>query len=190
MMQGIPMNDLVNDSLSQALRRLKAALGGPGLAALALMLATGAFTAVTLNPLEARNAEAGAAHRAEAPARREGPSRDTAAKLAAFYRFFDTHEEPTDWLARLHAIAGSVGVEMRAAEYRLKSGGGRLDQYEITLPLTGNYSQLRAFVENALIEIPVASLDQVTLRRERGNDARVQADVRLTLHLSAMGAKP
>jgi hypothetical protein len=189
MIEGAQMKNLLSHSLpdlmGDPLRRLRRGLGAPGLAALALALATGAFSAAVLGPLEEHNAALAAeAARGEAPARRAPGSRDASAKLAAFYRFFDTREEPTDWLAKLHAIAGAVGVEIRAAEYRLKDGGGRLDQYEITLPLTGNYSQLRAFLENALIEIPVASLDAVALRRERGDDARVQADVRLTLHLA------
>ena len=56
-------------------------------------------------------------------------------------------------------------------------------RYEITLPLTGSYSQIRSFLKNALAEIPVLSLDQVNLKKDRPGDGPVNADVRMTLHL-------
>jgi len=49
--------------------------------------------------------------------------------------------------------------------------------------VTGSYAQIRAFLENALIQVPVLSLDQVKFHKERANDASVRADVQLTLHL-------
>jgi len=58
-----------------------------------------------------------------------------------------------------------------------------MERYEITLPLAGSYAQIRTFLENALIEIPVMSLDQVAFRRERASELQVQAEVRVTLHL-------
>ena len=39
-------------------------------------------------------------------------------------------------------------------------------RYEIVLPVTGSYGQIRDFLKRARAEIPVMSIDQVTLRKE------------------------
>ena len=43
--------------------------------------------------------------------------------------------------------------------------------------------QIREFLRRSLAEIPVLSLDQVTLKRENRNDGTVHAELRLTLHM-------
>ena len=76
-----------------------------------------------------------------------------------------------------------AGLEMRTADYRLAATDGRLARYEITLPLTGTYAQLRSFFAEALDQNPVLSLDQLNLRRKRVNDTVIEAEASLTLHL-------
>ena len=174
---------------SGRLRRLRDELGGAGLVALGLLTGAVLFLLFVLKPLEARNellarqlaraVSAGSAAdarlvRAAAPA----------AQLAAFYQFFDTKQETTDRLAELYGIGKATGVELRAAEYRLQKTGTRIERYEIALPLTGSYAQVRAFLENALIAIPVLSLDRVKFHRKRPDDTLVEAEVRLTLYLA------
>ena len=162
-------------------------LGWPGKAALALLASTAVFHQAALIPLDAqrqsleRSAERAARLRSPDPnlVRAASPS----SKLAAFYRFFQREESTTDWLAKLYAVAEKSGVSLRLAEYRLAPGPGKLDLYEIALPLAGDYAQIRAFLENALIEIPVLSLDQVNFRRKRTNDLTVETEVRLTMHV-------
>jgi hypothetical protein len=65
----------------------------------------------------------------------------------------------------------------------MQTSGPRMARYEIKLPVSGNYAQIRSFLQNALAEIPVLSLDEVKFKRERASDASVQADLRLTLYL-------
>ena len=93
-------------------------------------------------------------------------------------------EAATDWLARLNAIGARSGVQIRSADYRMQKTGTRLERYEVVLPLTGSYPQIRAFLGQALAEIPVLSLDQVTIKRERAQGGAVQAEARMTLHLA------
>jgi hypothetical protein len=172
----------------QAVRRLRAELGLPGLWGVALAIVAIAFFILAVRPLEGR-AQAMEGQLAQ-QARQAPPAganlvraSTPAAKLAAFYRFFETDEATTDWLARLYAIANKVGVELRSADYKRHKTGTRIERYEIVMPLTGNYAQIRAFLENSLIEIPVLSLDRVTFQKKRPNDVMVEAEVRLTLHL-------
>lgn len=174
--------------LAGGLRRMSDELGVAGLAAFGLLAGGALFLFLVLKPLEARNERLD--RQIERSVQQDTAldsarmrSATPAAKLAAFYRFFDTEEKSTDWLARLHSIGKAAGVVLRAAAYRMQPTGTPIERYEIVLPVAGGYAQIRAFLNNALAEIPVLSLDQVNFRRARANDAMVQADVRLTLHL-------
>jgi Tfp pilus assembly protein PilO len=163
-------------------------LGWAGLAAFALLGVATLFLVMVLKPLETRNEQleqqlARAARQATprdgAPVQATSP----AARLAAFYGLLRGEEQTTDRLATIHAIGRAAGVEFRSAEYRVHRGTGRIERYEIALPVTGKYSQIRTFLDRSLAEIPVLSLDQVNFKRDGADDASVQAEVRLTLHL-------
>jgi len=119
-------------------------------------------------------------------ARRGALPGDAAGRLAEYYRFFLREEPVTDWLARLYDIGRKVGIELLSGDYGLsRPEGAKLGQYQITLPVTGSYAQIRAFAENALLEIPPLSLDQIHFRRKRVSDAQVEAEIRMTLYLPA-----
>ena len=51
------------------------------------------------------------------------------------------------------------------------------------LPVAGSYAQMRDFLARALAEIPVLSLDQISSSARTATTARVQAELRLTLHM-------
>lgn len=106
-------------------------------------------------------------------------------QLAAFYEFFDRSETVDTWLAKLYGAATAAGVELRAGDYRLADSRYHFDRYHISLPVRGSYAQIRAFLEGALAEIPVLSLDHVGFRRKGTSEPRVEADIVLTLHLRA-----
>ena len=71
---------------------------------------------------------------------------------------------------------------MQSATYRSEQAG-RIERYQILLPVSGSYAQMREFVDRALTEIPVLSLDQMSLKRESRRDGAVQAELKLTLHM-------
>jgi Tfp pilus assembly protein PilO len=158
------------------LLRLKHELGSLGMAALVLMGAAMAFSALMLAPLEKRN-QALQASLKKAP--RASPSGE---KVEAVYGFLNKDAETTDWLAKLYGIGKATGVELKSATYRTQTDAGRLERYEIVLPATGSYPQIRDFLKRALGEIPVLSLDQMSVKRESRNDGAVQAELKLTLH--------
>jgi Tfp pilus assembly protein PilO len=165
--------------MRKRLLELRDQLGPAGLASLALLAAAVAFFALAVQPLEQKER----ALRAALEGHAGGPQAQLGAeRLSAFYRFLERKEETTDWLAKLHGIARASGVELRSATYRTQAAGARLERYEIVLPVSGSYAQIRDFLKRALAEIPVLSLDQVSLKRESRNDARVQAELRLAIH--------
>ena len=167
------------------LRKARHELGTAGVVAVALFVIAALLFFLAVKPLESRNAlledELARAESLTAGGRGAGAA---GSRLAAFYRYFETGESATDWLARLNAIGARAGVQMPSADYRLQKTGTRLERYEVVLPLTGSYPQIRSFLAQALVEIPVLSLDQVTLKKERAQGGNVQAEARMTLHLS------
>jgi len=165
-------------------------LGLPAGLGVVLLAAGFAFLTAILQPLEARRAALlEDAHKAAKRRMQSGQMLIAVsapqAKLATFYGFFERDTPVTDHLATLYALAQRSGVEPRSAEYRLaESRTLRLAEYSVTMPLRGTYGEIRAFLENALGEIPVLTLDHVSVRRNRVAEHRVEAEVRFTLFLA------
>jgi hypothetical protein len=164
------------------MKKIVERIGMAGVAAIALLAAALAFSNFMVRPLEERNAllkqsASGKTHSA-------APS---GAKVAAVYAYLQKEEDTTDWLAKLHGIGTATGIQMRAASYSTKPAEGRIMRYEIVLPVAGSYAQIRDFLKRAQAEIPVMSIDQVTLKKDDKKGATPQAalhaELRLTLHM-------
>jgi hypothetical protein len=171
----------------QKLLTLRDELGLTGLIALALLAGAALFYKGALEPLQARNQRLSSELARHASQAAPGQAAAGAAgKLESLYSYLGHTEAPTDWLAKLYGIGKATGVELESGNYRTQSAAGnagRVERYEIVLPVTGSYPQLREFLKRTLTEIPVLSLDQMTLKREGRNDGAVQAELRMTLHL-------
>ena len=172
----------MKQKLYAQLYRAREELGMTGVAAIVLFLGAALFMGLVLQPLKEKNRvlearagigrDLGAVHNANA-----------ADQIGAVYQYLEKPEATTDWLAKLYAIGRATGVELQSATYKTQNAGGRLQRYEIVLPLTGSYTQMRDFLKRSLAEIPVLSLDQITLKRENRREGTVQAELRLTLHM-------
>ena len=175
--------------------RRKPGLRLPEVLALTLLAATTFFYVSVLAPAEERlhEIEGSIAKRRPAPtllpvSYQPGPT-EPAAKLRAFYAFFDKGTPFTEWLGRLYAAADRAGVELKIADYRrIEPPDVPLLLQEVSLPVIGDYTRIRAFAERVLGAVPVASLDHVSLRRPRVNTNQIEAELKFTLYLPA--AKP
>lgn len=113
------------------------------------------------------------------------PEQDSQGELARFYGYF-SGTPLTAWLDKLYAAADSEKVQLEQGEYRLaQDKGGQMLRYQITLPVTGSYTQIRQFIEHALADVPIAALDDVNFKRENIAAAQVQARIKFTLFLHA-----
>ena len=155
-------------------RRLGPELGALGTAALVVLAAAGVFFVLVLQPLKDQRA------RLEGAVSKGGGK--PATNLAGFYGFLESKDETTDALAKLYAIGTATGVALESGSYRTQPAAGRLERYELALPVSGSYAQIRDFMNRALAEIPTLSLDQMTLKRDGRNEATLHAELRLTLH--------
>lgn len=160
------------------MKRLADRIGVTGLAGIFLLAATLVFSNLVVNPLEAR------VGRLQEKAARKGPAvQPGAEKVGAVYQYLEKGEETTDWLAKLHGIGAATGVQLKSASYRTQKTDARIVRYEIVLPVAGSYGQIRDFLKRSLAEIPVLSVDQLSLKREGKADGLIQAQMRLTLHM-------
>lgn len=172
-------------------RDARRAVGLPGVAGAAILVASLLFYAVAVLPVAAESAAlareitALEAARQAAPAdgTREKPS-DPVRQLAEFYRFFPKSSQAPDDLAKLHALAAVHGVQLDQGTYRLlRDRVGKLSMYEIALPVKGDYPQLRKFMSQALTEIPYLSLDSVSFQRQKAGDTTLESQIKFTLFL-------
>jgi len=154
-------------------------LGALGIAALVLLAGVALFRLIALAPLNAQSAQFAEPVTRQASA----PEASTAERVGAVYAFLKKDEQATDWLAKLHGIGAATGVQTKSATYRSQPTDGRILRYEIVLPVTGTYPQIRDFLRRSLDEIPVLSLDQVSLKRESRKDGTLHAELRMTLHM-------
>ena len=163
--------------------------GRPGALGLAIALATGAFHAWATWPaaqhLRALQDRVGAL---EARATRAPDPASTvptpAEQLAAFYRAFPAEESSPDWIGRIADTAKRCGLRLDQGEYRQASaGGGRLTRVEITLPVRGDYRQIRRFLAATGEDVPTAALEAVQFARQKVGDAEVDARIRFVLYL-------
>jgi Tfp pilus assembly protein PilN len=160
------------------MKRIVERIGMAGVAAIALLAAALFFSNFMVKPLEARNALL-----KEKAGQRAGAAAPSGEKVAAVYEYLRKDEDTTDWLAKLHGIGTATGIQMRAATYGTKPAEGRIVRYEIVLPLAGSYAQIRDFLKRAQAEIPVMSIDQVTLKKDEKKGGAIHAEMRLTLHM-------
>jgi len=169
--------------MREKLARLPDQLGALGLASLALLATLAVFHFVALKPLETRNEMLKERLSRQAPRAEAGPTASGADQVGAVYDFLRRDEQATDWLAKLHGIGSATGVQLKSASYRTQPAEGRIVRYEIVLPAAGSYPQIREFLKRSLAEIPVLSLDQISLKRQSREDGTIQAELRMTLHM-------
>jgi len=164
------------------------AFGWRGLVGVALVVASAVFYVANWIPLNERvaalKAETPTAYERQRELKRMAAAQDPAAQLAKFYQHFMTDEPLTDWLGRLYGIGDAYKLTLSQAEYRASDERGlKLSQYQIVVPVTATYPQLKLFLAAVLNEIPVISLDSVTLQRRRIGDATIDAQLQFTLYL-------
>lgn len=164
-------------------RQLLEALGAAGVVGLGVLLFCLPFYFSALVPLEKEAAQrALAAERSRARLPAQPVSVDGAAELARFHGMFPPVQRLGAEVEALHGHARAAGLHLQQGEYRLESKTGALSAYRVTLPVRGNYGQIRNFVGRVLKSMPVASVDAVRFERKRAADTQLEAQVRLTLY--------
>jgi len=182
----------VMDRAAWRLRHFLARLGWPGMAGLVLLAAAAACCAFTMaaslaerDRLAEQAAQLRARYRmAQASPRMDKPGPER--QLQSFHEFFPAMSSLPDWLAGIAAAARKTGLVLDLGQYRIgPERGTRLLRYQLTLPVKGDYEQIRDFIGAVLRDVPAAGLDDVALKREAIGSEILEARIRLSLFLAA-----
>lgn len=167
--------------LSHLLRRMRNR-DRLAIAAMAIALLALVFEVAFVLPLELQvQQKRTAAARVPNVAHSDSSAGMPRAQLAAFYRQLPPIEEARDLVHRLHSHARDAGLQLDRGEYRPPAGAAsQLLRYQIVLPVTGTYPQVRRFLMAAMQDMPNLALDGVDFRREPGSPPRVEAQLRFT----------
>jgi hypothetical protein len=105
-------------------------------------------------------------------------------QLAEFYEFFPPETESPRLLGMMVDIANNNNLALNHGEYSLvRDTVGQLRRYKITLPVTGNYPQIRKYLSKLIVEIPYMSLENVQFERKDIEDLDLQAKIILVLYM-------
>ena len=105
--------------------------------------------------------------------------------LVLFYSTLGEQRYAEQQVKTLFALAGKAGLALSQGEYKSAwDANARVHTYQVTLPVKGNYRQIWQFGLMALRDIPFASLDEISFKREAIGDANIEARLRLTLYLA------
>jgi len=164
-------------------------LGIAGILGIGILLACGAFWYSALKPAQVELAAQRAAlerMRARSPLQPiSGGGR--AEELRRFYNLFPPAGALTAELERLHRMARAARLELAQGEYRLERRPAGLWAYRVTLPVRGNYPEVRNFISAVLKDMPSVSIDALRFDRKKADEAQVDAQIRLTLYARPSG---
>ena len=154
--------------------------------AVLVQLVATASTRASVQQLKQQVAVAKADAGSSARLRERGDERPLARQFDEFYRNFPSRQSAPDLLQKIYAAAAKHGIQLSQGEYRLSPDKtGRLVGYQVNLPVKGKYAELRKFAVQVLSDVPAASLDELTFKRDTVASADVDARIRFTIYLRA-----
>ena len=169
-------------------RRLRR-LGLPGILGIGVWVMAASFHLSAVLPAQQRLDEVRASaslqqRGAQAGRQLDANARSPAEQLAEFYRVFPDETSSPDWIGRIAAIARDSGLSLDQGEYKpTRDTVGQLTRLQMTLPVRGEYRQIRRFLTATGAALPIVSLEQVQFERQKVGDPLIDARIRLVLYL-------
>lgn len=110
------------------------------------------------------------------------PSQQNTEDLSRFYKQFPTAEALPSALATINKISNQHKLALNSGDYKFSKvkeknelGEKKLTKYEVTLPIKGQYLQIRAFINEVLQQLPALALLDMQLRRENSLNPSIDA---------------
>ena len=174
--------------LNALLRRL----GACGVLGIGVLIASAAFYASALAPLQE---ELAAQRLALERLRARTPYQPVAAsgraeELRRFYNLCPPAQTLSGELERLHRLARRTGLDLAQGEYRLERRAAGLWAYRVSLPVRGTYPALRSFTAAVLTDMPGTSIEALRFERKMAAETELEAQLRITLHVRPPGDAP
>ncbi|MDI1298714.1 type 4a pilus biogenesis protein PilO [Methylotenera sp.] len=110
-------------------------------------------------------------------------SNDASDIARIFYDVLPTQTEANSKISEILRVATDNGLVINKVEYEQPLSASPLIQYQIKLPLTGSYMQIRQFINQVLNTLPSIALNDISLKREDIVTDLVDAQIQFTLYL-------
>lgn len=100
-----------------------------------------------------------------------------------FYSAFPQTSNLSTTLQAVKNTASKNKLELNRGDYKFtlisknKTKVQDIAKYEIKLPLSGNYTQIRTFINEILLQVPTLALSDVQLKRETSLSPKVDANL-------------
>lgn len=100
-----------------------------------------------------------------------------------FYSAFPQTSNLSTTLQAVKNTASKNKLELNRGDYKFtlisknKTKVQDIAKYEIKLPLSGNYTQIRTFINDILLQVPTLALSDVQLKRETSLSPKVDANL-------------
>ncbi|SEQ99830.1 hypothetical protein SAMN05421690_100557 [Nitrosomonas sp. Nm51] len=105
--------------------------------------------------------------------------------LQKFYDFFPRFDSSPFWIRELVRVARKQGLEINSGDFRLTfERDWRLSRYDITMPVTGRYAQIRAFMADALEAVPAMAITGFSIKRDNIQSAQLEVRFEMRLYLN------
>ena len=120
----------------------------------------------------------------------------TPEQIKRFYAQFPASETLPNCLRLIDNIALKQRLTLNRGDYKLtqikslQSNQATLARYEIVLPVTGQYVQIRQFIAQVLHELPALALSDLQLKRESAQSPSVEARLIFVLLLKNNSVNP
>lgn len=162
--------------------------GWPGAAGIALLLGCMAFYFYAVRSVQSR---LDTARQAVTELQQHGKGANMhrreltpAEQLAEFYQTLPEEKSLLPWMGKVFTLAHDQGISLDQGEYKLtRDKVGKLMRFQMTLPIKGEYLQIRRYFDSLLAEIPAVSLEHLQLERQKVGDPVLEARIRLVLYL-------
>lgn len=158
-------------------------LGLPGVIGLAALTGALAMTLLWLQPQQLQRRQLLAdLQQAKQPARSTAIEARPKMHLADFYRQFPHLNTAPDWLDQIDQKLGAHKLVLKQADYKLvRERNTPLLRYQLNLPVSGDYLEVRNFVQEIQQAMPFAVVDDLLFERDAAAQSTVQAKIRLSL---------
>ncbi len=170
-------------------RRMARALRLPGILGIGLLAMCAAVYLSTLQPAERRLRETRQSTLSlREQIKRAGPGlndqRPATEQLAQFDRIVPSEKKLPDLLGKIFAAAQAQGLVLEQGEYKVsRDKDDPLMRYEITLPVKGEYPQIRRFLSGVTEDVPIAGLEQIQFERQKVGTPTLDSKIKLVLYL-------
>ncbi len=124
------------------------------------------------------------------------PEQTKPEQIKSFYAQFPASDTLPNCLRLIDNIALKQRLTLNRGDYKLtqikslQSNQATLARYEIVLPVTGQYVQIRQFIAQVLHELPALALSDLQLKRESAQSPSVEARLIFVLLLKNNSANP